>query len=94
MVITTLRNDAAIGRCAHAHLIREVFARSPLFREAAISEPVSSREGAWALDVSFNGGPTLFRVVAGSADKAYATLYELALAMVEVDQHAQRARQN
>jgi hypothetical protein len=45
------------------------------------------------LDVSFDGGPTLFRVVAGSEDRAYAMLHELARAMVDVAQsHRARAR--
>ena len=86
MAVMMLRNDASIDRRAHVHLIREVFARSPLFCEAAVSEPVLTRGGEVALDVSFDGGPTVFRVVAGSADEAYAMLYELALAMVEVEQ--------
>jgi hypothetical protein len=94
MATTMLRNDASIDRCAHVHLIREVLARSPLFREAAISETALDHEGALALDVSFNGGPAVFRVVSGSADRAYATLYELALAMVDVDQQVQRSHQN
>ncbi len=94
MAITMLRNDASIDRSAHVHLIREVLSRSPLFREAAISETALDQEGALALDVSFHGGPAIFRVVAGSADRAYATLYELALAMVEIDQRVQGSRQN
>ncbi len=65
--------------------IREAFSRSPLFREVALSEPAVQRTGEVAVDVSFDGGPTVFRVVAPSEAKAYAVLHELALAMVDVD---------
>ena len=91
MAAVTLQKDAPIVRRIHVHLIRKVFARSPLFREAAVSEPVFTREGRWALDVSFDGGPTAFRVVAGSEGEAYAGLHELALAMVDVDEQARRS---
>jgi len=86
MTTTMLQDAACIERHARLHLIRDVFARSPLFRHAAVSGPVSAGEGEVGLDVSFDGGPTLFRVVAGSEDRVYAMLHELALAMVEVDQ--------
>jgi hypothetical protein len=90
---TMMPQDAiSIERHARLHLIRDVFARSPLFRDAAVSGPVPTREGEVGLDVSFDGGPALFRVVAGSEDRAYAMLHELALAMVEVDEmHGARA---
>jgi len=86
MATMMLQDNVSIERHARLHLIREVFARSPLFREAAVSGPVLTREGEVGLDVSFDGGPALFRVVAGSEDRAYVMLHELALAMVEVDQ--------
>jgi hypothetical protein len=91
MAAMTLQKDAPIDRRIHVQLIRNEFARSPLFREAAVSEPVRTREGRLALDVSFDGGPTAFRVVAGSEGEAYASLYELALAMVDVDEKARRS---
>ena len=47
----------SIDRLAHAHLIRETFARSPLFRDAAVSEPVVTSAGEVALRVRFDGGP-------------------------------------
>jgi hypothetical protein len=92
MATMMLRHDVSIEREAYVHLIREAFARSPLFREAAISEALLTPEGDVALNVGFGDGPTVFRVVAGSEEEAYAILHELALAMVEVDQmHAARA---
>jgi len=86
MTATMLQDAACIERHARLHLIRDVFARSPLFRNAAVSGPSPAGEGEIGLDVSFDGGPALFRVVAGSEDRAYVMLHELALAMVEVDQ--------
>jgi len=65
--------------------IRKVFAHSSLFRKVTLSEPAVQRTGEVAVDVSFDGGPTVFRVVAPSEAKVYATLHELARAMVEVD---------
>jgi hypothetical protein len=94
MAAMTLQKDAPIDRRIHVHLIRNVLARSPLFREAAVSEPVRTGEGRLALDVSFDGGPTAFRVVAGSEGEAYASLYELALAMVDVDEKARRSERS
>lgn len=86
MTTMVLQNNVSIESHARLHLIREVFARSPLFREATICGPVPTRDGEVGFDVSFDGGPTLFRVVAESEDRAYAGLHELALAMVDVDQ--------
>lgn len=77
---------ASIDGHIHAHLIRETFAQSPLFRDAAVSEACLTPEGEVALNVSFEGGPTVFRVVAGSEVEAYAVLHELARAMVEIEQ--------
>jgi hypothetical protein len=91
MATMMLQDDVSIDRHVRVRLIRDVFARSPLFCDAAVSGPVLTRDGAVGLDVSFDGGPTLFRVVAGSEDRAYAMLHELALAMVDVDER-QRAR--
>ena len=92
MTTMMLEDAIAIDRHARWHLIRDVYARSPLFREAAVSGPVLTRDGEVGLDVSFDGGPTLFRVVAESEDSAYAVLHELALAMLDVDQrHRTRA---
>ena len=85
MATMMLQDNVSLERHARLHLIREVFALSPLFREAAVSGPVLTRDGEVGLDISFDGGPTLFRVVAGSEDRAYAALHELALAMVKVD---------
>ena len=59
--------------------------RSPIFREPVISEAGPGRKGEVDLAVSFGHGPTVFRVVAPSADEAYSILHELALVMVETD---------
>jgi hypothetical protein len=92
MATVMIQDNVSIECHARLHMIREVFARSPLFREAAVSGPVLTRDGDVGLDVSFDGGPALFRVVAESEHKAYAALHELALAMVEVDQRDCGAR--
>jgi len=76
----------SIDRLAHAHLIRETFARSPLFRNAAVSEPVVTSAGEVALRVRFDGGGPVFGIVAGSEDRAYAVLLELARVMVDTAQ--------
>ena len=76
----------SIDRLAHAHLIRETFARSPLFRDAAVSEPVVTSAGEVALRVRFDGRPAVIGIVAGSKDRAYAVLLELARAMVDTAQ--------
>ncbi len=65
--------------------IRDVFAESPLFREVRLSEPVVELTGEVAVDVSFDDGPPVFRVVAPSVSQVYAKLHELACVMVEVD---------
>jgi hypothetical protein len=72
--------------------IREVFAKSSLFREARLSEPIVEPTGSVVVDVSFNNGPPVCRVVAPSETQAYATLHELARAMVEVDQRHRAPR--
>ena len=86
METMTLRREASIDRHAYVRLIREVFARSPLFRQAAVSEPVGIRDGEVALNVSLDDGPTVCRVVAENEDEAYAILHALALAMVELEE--------
>jgi hypothetical protein len=71
---------------ARAYLVRDAFSRSPLFHDAMVSGPISTPEGEVALNISFDGGPDLFRVVARSEEEAFAILHELAVAMVEVDE--------
>ncbi len=66
--------------------IQEIFARSPVFCDAMISEPFVGSEDDVAVDVSFERGSTAFRVVAPSEEEAYAVLHELATAMVELEQ--------
>jgi hypothetical protein len=80
--------QTSIDRLAYAHLIRETFARSPLFRDAAVSGPTLTPEGEVALTVRFDGGPTVFGIVVSSEDQAYAVLLELARAMVDIAQHS------
>jgi hypothetical protein len=86
----TAFQQASFDRISRAHLIRSTFAQSPLFSDAAVSEPIRTPEGDVALTVSFDGAPPVFGVVAGCEEDAYAVLHELALTMVEVDQ-SQRA---
>lgn len=66
-------------------IIREIFARSPVFQGALVSDPQLGLEGEVIVDVSFDSGPAAFRVVAPSEEEAYAILHELASAMVEIE---------
>ena len=86
MATMMLRQDISIEREAHTRLIRDVFARSPLFCDAAVSSPVLTRNGEVEVGVSFGDDPVVFRVVAAFEYEAYAILHELALAMVAVDE--------
>jgi hypothetical protein len=72
-----------MDRCTAVQNIQDVFARSPVLRDAVISDPLPKRDGAVMIDVSFDRGPAGFRVVATTADEAYALLYELATSTVE-----------
>jgi len=65
-------------------MIRGVFARSPMFRDAAISHPVQGPRGEVTVEVRFDHGPTALRVTAPSQEEAYAILRELVSAMVEI----------
>jgi len=75
-------------------IIREIFARSPVFQGALISDPQLGLEGQVIVDVSFDGGPAAFRVVAPSEEEAYAILHELASAMVEVERNRHGGNEN
>jgi len=66
--------------------IRDVFGRSPVFREALISDPLPSPDGGVSVEVRFGPTPALFRIVAPSPDKAYAVLYELASSMIQAEE--------
>ncbi|HYL81211.1 MAG TPA: hypothetical protein VEU07_10395 [Candidatus Acidoferrum sp.] len=66
-------------------IIRGIFDRSPVFQDAIIAEPRLGLGGEVIVDVSFDHDPAAFRVVAPSVDEAYATLHQLASAMVEVE---------
>lgn len=76
---------STIDRLALVQLIRRIFEWSPIFREAVISDPLRTSNGEVAVNVSFDQGPAVVRVVAPSEDEAYTILYELASAMVEID---------
>lgn len=84
---------APIDRLTRAHLIRETFARSPLFRDAAVSEPILTPESKLAITVGFDGGAPVFGVVASSEDEAYAVLHELAVTMVEIEESHRAGRE-
>jgi hypothetical protein len=85
-MVSVASQHRSIYRTTRAQQIRETFARSPLFRGVVISESLLSLEGEMALDISFDGSPTVFRVVAGTKDGAYAILHELANTMVDVEE--------
>jgi hypothetical protein len=85
MTLTALR-IAPDERSTREQMVREIFGRSPLFRDVAVSAARLGASEDVALDISFAGGPTVFRIVAGSESAAYALLCELAVSMVEVDQ--------
>ena len=84
MMATSLRRSLT-DRLTLMQIIRGIFDRSPVFREACISEPRIGSEGEVIVAVSFDHGPAAFRVVAPSAEEAYAILHELASAMVEIE---------
>jgi hypothetical protein len=91
MATTMLQDDVSIDRHARDRLIRDVFARSPRFRKAEVSGPVRARNGAVGLDVRFDSGSILVRVLACSVDRGYALLHALALAAVDVANGTARA---
>jgi hypothetical protein len=78
-------HGTSFDRLSRAHVISAAFAQSPLFSDAAVSEPIRTPEGDVALTVSFDGAPPVFGVVAGCEEDAYAVLHELARTMVEID---------
>ncbi len=67
---------APTDRLTVVQAILDLFAQSPAFRDAVISDPFIGPGGAVILDVKI-GQETAFRVVAPTADEAYAVLYEL-----------------
>jgi hypothetical protein len=66
-------------------IIRRIFARSPVFQDALISNPRIGPGGEVIVDVSFDHDPAAFRVVAPTVEEAYAILHELASTMVEIE---------
>jgi hypothetical protein len=81
--MTAFPSPPPLDRLAIVEKIRSLFERSPVFCGARISDPQTSSEGKVSVDVGFGCGPALFRIVAPSAEKAYALLYEFARAVVE-----------
>ena len=79
---TLSRRRAAIDRLTVVQAIRDLHAQSPAFRDAVISEPLAGPGGAVILDVRI-GRDTAFRVVAPTADEAYALLHELIDSMID-----------
>ena len=71
-------------RLAVVQIIQGIFARSPVFQDALISDPRLGPGGEVIVDVSFDHDPAAFRVVAPSVEEAYAILHQLASAMVEI----------
>ena len=76
-------HQPSIDRGTLVQRIRGVFARSPIFREAVISELTSGPDGEAIVDVSFGHGRTAFRVVATSEDDVCAILCDFAFAVGE-----------
>lgn len=64
---------------------REIFDRSPLFRDAHISEPHTRPGGRVSVEVHFGSSPALFRIIAPCAKRAYAILHELAVSLAGVE---------
>ena len=72
-----------IDRPTVVQAIRDLFARSPDFRDAVISDPFVGPDGTVSLDVSV-GQDTVFHVVAPTADEAYALLHELVDPLIDL----------
>lgn len=72
-------------RLTVVQMIRRIFAQSPVFRDALISDPRITADGEVIVELSFDHGPPTLRVVAPSAEEAHAILHELASAMVDVE---------
>ena len=71
-----------IDRPTVVQAIRDLFARSPAFRDVLISDPFVGPEGTVSLDVSV-GQDMVFRVVAPTPDDAYALLHELVAPLID-----------
>ena len=80
----TLSGDRfPMDRCTAVQGIRDIFARSPLLRDAVLSDPRMNPDGTATIEVRWDQGPTVFRVVATTTGEAYALLHELAASTVE-----------
>ncbi len=73
-----------IDRFTFVEMIRGVFARSPIFRDAAVSAPVTSPGGGVTVHLSLGPGPGTLLVTAPSENEAYAILHELVSTMAEI----------
>lgn len=87
--MTAIPSPPPLDRFAIVEKIRDVFDRSPVFRDAQISDPLPSPDGGVSVSVRFGRAPALFRIVAPSPEKAYAVLYELASSMVQAESSRQ-----
>lgn len=76
---------SVMDRLTVVQIIRGIFARSPVFSDALLSDPRVGPEGEVIVDVSFGRGPVAVRVVAPSVEEVYAILHQLASAMVEIE---------
>ncbi len=76
---------AELDRVTFVEAIRGVFARSPIFCGATLSEPRLGPREDVTVEVSFDHGPPALRVTAASDEKVYAILHELASTMVEIE---------
>jgi hypothetical protein len=74
-----------MDRLTLVEAIRGSSARSPIFREAAISEPALGPGGIVTVEMRFDRGPIALRVTAPSDEEAYAILHELASMMIQHD---------
>ncbi len=73
---------SATDRFTATQGILDMCARSSALRDAVISGPLAGCGGATTIEVDFGRHASVFRVVAPTADEAYALLYELAASMV------------
>ncbi len=76
---------AELDRVTFVEAIRGVFARSPIFCGATLSEPRLGPREDVTVEVSFDHGPPALRVTAASDEKVYTILHELASTMVEIE---------
>jgi hypothetical protein len=79
---TLSRHRPPTDRLTLVQAICDLGAHSPALRDAVITDPFVGPEGAVILDVRI-GQDTAYRVVAPTADEAYALLHELIHSMLD-----------